>query len=883
MRSSRPWRAHVAAEEVVMADTRSPRRGAAPRRRPDPRRPRQRGTPDILTVGRLLTRPLVSGVVLLLLATGAFPGGIPLPDTLLEVRAASVRALGLHGTTLALLIAGAAVLLLLGDRGPGVRGLLWRRRRHVLGASVMLAFSAGLLGLWRPELTLDGIQLATVSAGGALGRSFMGWPSALGWLLTLPAGFALLWPRTSARLVRVTPRAGAGAARSVWRLRLDRHAWRGLCALGRGISRLPTLLTALVTSLQPRMPSEQRPRERPTSTITELAGPPEPTLLAVPHARAPSIEELTPHDEEEVEGSATQIQMDMERPANEWRHSGDGWQLPPLSLLQVGADPAHSATDNARRAELIVETLASFGVDASVVQVNEGPTVTQFGVEPGWDVRTRAVPERDAQGQPALDPSGQPRMRNVETARTRIRVSRITALQNDLALALAAPSLRIEAPVPGKPIVGIEVPNHSAAVVSLRSVLESPSFAKARTRSALPVALGVGVSGEPVVADLATMPHLLIAGATGSGKSVCLSGIITSLLMNYSPQELRLVLVDPKRVELTPFAEVPHLAFSEIVVDMDRVVGTLQAVINEMESRYRRFAQSGVRNVARYNEQNPARMLPYWVVVVDELADLMMAAPFQVEAQLVRLAQLARATGIHLVVATQRPSVDVITGLIKANFPTRIAFAVASQVDSRTVLDHGGAEKLLGRGDMLFQAPDAQKPTRLQGVYVADAEIEAVADFWTADRFASLAPEKHDGLLREAERQLTEETETVGPGGASEEDDPMLARATALLREHERVSTSLLQRKLRIGYPRAARLMDDLEQRGLVASAEAGGSSRAVLLTSRENTSPSVGAEPAPTAPPARTRATDAEQKQPPARSGPDPRYPAFPRPFDED
>ena len=862
-----------------MADTRRPRSGAAPRR-PAGRRPRQGATPDILSVGRLVVRPQVAGAVILVLAAVALPGVIALPGRLLDARAEVLGVLGLHQATLALLAALASAVLLLGARGPGLAGLLWRRRRHVLGAAALLAFSWGLLGMWRPLLTLDGVDLEAASAGGAFGRSLTTWPRLLPWLLTLPVGFALLWPRTATRLARRAPGAARAGARAVWRWRLDRRAWRGARSVAGGIFRVPALLRAVVVALQPGRLGGQRPQAAPPSSIGELAGPPDPTLLSAPRAEAPAVEDPAPAREEAPpQARPTQIEMDLERPAREWRHSGDGWQLPPLSLLEDAARAENSQSDNARRAELIVETLASFGVDASVAQVNEGPTVTQFGVEPGWDVRTRTVQERDAQGQPVLDESGAPRTRTVETSRTRIRVSRITALQNDLALALAAPSLRIEAPVPGKPIVGIEVPNHAAGVVSLRSVLESPAFQKARTRSALPVALGVGVSGEPVVADLATMPHLLIAGATGSGKSVCLSGIITSLLMNYSPQELRVVLVDPKRVELTPFADVPHLAFSEIVVDMDRVVGTLQAVINEMESRYRRFAQAGVRNVARYNEQNAARALPYWVVVVDELADLMMAAPFQVEAQLVRLAQLARATGIHLVVATQRPSVDVITGLIKANFPTRIAFAVASQVDSRTVLDQGGAEKLLGRGDMLFHASDAQKPTRLQGVFVADTEIEAVAGFWTSERFTALAPEKHDDLLHEAERQLAEEPENGAPGGQAEEDDPMLARATELLRDHQRVSTSLLQRKLRIGYPRAARLMDELEQRGLVSAADAGGSSRTVLLDVADGPAaaePAAAPRPAPQPGP-EPEAAERSAGRPPGA------YPAFPRPFDED
>jgi S-DNA-T family DNA segregation ATPase FtsK/SpoIIIE len=444
-------------------------------------------------------------------------------------------------------------------------------------------------------------------------------------------------------------------------------------------------------------------------------------------------------------------------------------------------------------------------------------------------VKTKNVTERDASGTIIVDGEGQPRTNEVEVSRTRIRVNRITALQNDLALALAAPALRIEAPVPGKAMVGIEVPNGSTSVVALRSIMESPTYQTFAKTAALPLALGAGVSGEPVMADLAKMPHLLIAGATGSGKSVCLNTIITSLLMNYSPEQLRFVMVDPKRVELTGFGPIPHLAFSEIVVEMDRVVGTLQAVINEMESRYRRFAQAGVRNIERYNEKAGGRGLPYWVVVIDELADLMLAAPYQVEHQLVRLAQLARATGIHLIVATQRPSVDVITGLIKANFPTRIAFAVTSMVDSRTILDQGGAEKLLGKGDMLYVPPEAQKPKRVQGVYVSDDEIEAVVKFWTAGRFEKLKPEKFDAALEAALEQATH----LAPDGSTPEaagDDPMLDKAIEVAKESRTLSTSMLQRKLGIGYPRAARVMDLLEERGVVGPAEPGGKSRDVLL-----------------------------------------------------
>jgi S-DNA-T family DNA segregation ATPase FtsK/SpoIIIE len=324
------------------------------------------------------------------------------------------------------------------------------------------------------------------------------------------------------------------------------------------------------------------------------------------------------------------------------------------------------------------------------------------------------------------------------------------------------------------------------------------------------------------------MPHLLIAGATGSGKSVCMNSIIAGFMMNATPDEVRFVMIDPKRVELTAYAKIPHLAFSEVIVDMDKVVGTLQAVVSEMEARYKKFAEMGVRNIDGYNRHpRVVKRMPYWVVIIDELADLMMAAPFEVEKLLCRLAQLARATGIHLVVATQRPSVDVITGLIKANFPTRIAFAVTSQTDSRTILDGGGAEKLLGRGDMLFLPTDASKPIRIQGVYMSDPEVERLVEFWTDDRFKALAPETADDLLREAliERFGSEEEALIA------EDDPDLVKAKDLASRHQHVSPSLLQRRLRIGYLKAARLIELLEEEGVVGPREEGESRRVLVAT----------------------------------------------------
>ncbi len=768
--------------------------------------------------------------MLVVLAAAALPFLLPLAGIIADARDELVRLLGLHVFTLVVVLASAGLLIAF-RRGE------WavRRRRHLLGSLSLLGFLAGLLGRWHPDRLVGDTDLGVQSAGGELGQALASWPAGVGvWALLGVLGFTLLWPKSAAALLRAMPGFIGRSLRWLWEQRLDRYALRGLVIAATPIARL----------MRPKrdLDPEFGRIDGSAETLANVTGPATPELAAaVDQAVTEEDEEPEPAEQpapmEEVdERPAAQIPMDMETPADELRHASDGWQLPPTSVLAEAPTGEARTIDNERRAELIVDTLASFGVDASVVQINEGPTVTQFGVEPGWDVKTRMVTERDATGRAILGTDGNARQREVEVSRTRIRVNRITALQNDLALALAAPALRIEAPVPGKPMVGIEVPNHDTTTVTMRGIMETPEYQKQLKKLALPIALGAGVSGTPVIADLARMPHVLIAGATGSGKSVCLNAIISGLLMHMSPEQLRFVMIDPKRVELADFAAVPHLAFSRIVVEMDQVVGTLQAVINEMESRYRKFAKSGVRNIKTYNDKYGARSpMPYWVVVIDELADLMIAAPYQVEQQLVRLAQLARATGIHLVVATQRPSVDVITGLIKANFPTRIGFAVASSVDSRTILDQGGAEKLLGRGDMLYVPPDEQKSKRVQGVFVSDEEIRSLVDFWTADRFASLQPEKFDDLLLEAEREL----EDMEVDGQESEDDPLVSQAIELAKQHATLSTSLLQRKLRIGYPRAARTMDVLEERGIVGESD-GTSSREVLIahTSEEPETP---------------------------------------------
>ncbi|MGD2064929.1 MAG: DNA translocase FtsK [Dehalococcoidia bacterium] len=480
-----------------------------------------------------------------------------------------------------------------------------------------------------------------------------------------------------------------------------------------------------------------------------------------------------------------------------------GWQLPPIDILDKPAEVTLDRADIDQRARLIEEALASYGVEAKVVQVNIGPTVTQFGVEPGWDRKFKEVREKGK--------NGSYETKVEEVARTRVRVDRITSLGNDLALALAASSIRFEAPVPGASVVGIEVPNTVFGSVALRGAIESTAFQKIRARSQLAIALGKGAGGEAMASDLSRMPHLLIAGATGSGKTVCLNSIICCLLLHNSPDDVRLIMVDPKRVELVNFNSVPHL-LAPVVVDADKAIKALRWLSQEMDNRYRQFAKAGARNIEGYNkDRTPGEALPYLVLIIDELADLMLTAFDEVEHALCRLAQLARATGIHLVVATQRPSVDVITGLIKANFPTRISFAVTSHVDSRTILDMVGAEKLLGRGDMLYMPTEASKPKRLQGSFVSDTEIDRLVYFWGNQRQVEMSFVDFDEV---ADRPLG--------GQITAPPDPLLEDAKRLAQEYKHISTSFLQRRLRIGYPRAARIMETLQQAGLMESAQPG-------------------------------------------------------------
>ena len=479
------------------------------------------------------------------------------------------------------------------------------------------------------------------------------------------------------------------------------------------------------------------------------------------------------------------------------------WAKPPTDLLEDAPESAISEQDIRETAETIVRTLTEYGVEVSIGQVRPGPTVTMYGLTPGWVRRTKQVKEKDEEGNQIV--------RQEETNRTRVKVDSILSREKDLALALKTPSIRIETPVMGTSQVGIEVPNPNPSMVAERMVMESADFKRLRAKAALPVALGKGSGGETEVIDLAKMPHLLIAGSTGSGKSVCLNAIISCLIMEKSPEEMRLLLIDPKRVELTPYNGIPHL-LSPVVVETDKVVGLLKGLIQEMMDRYRKFESVGARNIEIYNQKVPER-IPYIVVAVDELADLMMTAAFDVEQSLCRLAQMGRATGIHLVIATQRPSVDVVTGLIKANFPSRVAFAVSSQIDSRTILDTGGADKLLGRGDMLYLPVDASTPRRIQNVFISDREIERLVTFWRSTPRGPRMP-LHLRVVREEEngREAADEDS----GGGKPEEDLLMDKAIELGRSYSKLSTSLLQRRLRIGYPRAARLKDELEDRGII-------------------------------------------------------------------
>ncbi|KUK83696.1 MAG: DNA segregation ATPase FtsK/SpoIIIE, partial [Pelotomaculum thermopropionicum] len=463
------------------------------------------------------------------------------------------------------------------------------------------------------------------------------------------------------------------------------------------------------------------------------------------------------------------------------------YKLPSLSILSrpYRVKNVRFNKDISENIRILEETMESFGVKVKVIQVSRGPAITRYEIQP---------------------PSG-------------VKVSRIVSLADDIALSMAAPGVRIEAPIPGKAAVGIEVPNREISKVHLRELLETQEFTGSGSK--LTVALGKDIAGNPVVADLAKMHHLLIAGATGSGKSVCLNTLIASILFKAGPDEVKFLIIDPKMVELTTYNGIPHLT-SPVITDPKKAAAALRWAVREMESRYELFAAAGVRDIGRYNrllkkkEKDGSRQMPLIVIIIDELADLMIIAPADVEDAVCRLAQMARAAGIHLVVATQRPSVDVITGLIKANIPSRVSFAVSSQIDSRTILDVAGAEKLLGKGDMLFYPVSASKPVRVQGAFLSDREVEDLVNYLKKQA----EPVYYDKILAEN----TREQECL------EMEDELLPRAVHILIEAGHASISMLQRRLHIGYARAARLIDIMEKKGIVGGYE-GSKPRAVLMT----------------------------------------------------
>jgi len=497
--------------------------------------------------------------------------------------------------------------------------------------------------------------------------------------------------------------------------------------------------------------------------------------IATDHAKQQAIQQINKKDAELLSDKLVANPL------------GSGiWEYPPLALLSEDPGKKADRGDINKIASLIEKTLQSFGVQARVAEVNLGPAVTQYALEIALGTK----------------------------------VSKITSLANDLALATEAPTgqIRIEAPIPGRNLVGIEIPNRSLEVVTLRTMLASTAMQKSKSK--LAVSMGLDVSGAPIIADISKMPHVLIAGTTGSGKSVLINSIITSILFRASPQEVKLILVDPKRVELTSYNNIPHL-LTPVIVEVDKILSALKWATGEMDRRYKIFAERGVRNIDAYNELSGFQAMPYIVIIIDELADLMMFAPVEVEDAIARLAQMARAVGIHLVIATQRPSVNVITGLIKANVPCRIAFNVSSMIDSRVILDTPGAEKLLGRGDMLYVPPEQAKPTRIQGAYVSDKEVKKLVEFLKSKNVP----------VEYTEEILSQPVSSKKGGGSAGGDgrDPDFEQAVRIVCQFKQASSSFLQRKMAIGYAKAARLIDQLEEAGVVGQAE-GSKPRDVLV-----------------------------------------------------
>jgi S-DNA-T family DNA segregation ATPase FtsK/SpoIIIE len=627
----------------------------------------------------------------------------------------------------------------------------------------------GLLSLWHPPYGL----LEETGLSGHWGRIFGGEPLALG----IPKAALAFWliPFVVAPAWAMAAHKRSAAAMGRTGLAIIHSAEAGVGVLagrarGNGHAAEPVVEAAL--------------QEAPEKKISGL------------------LDKLKRKEKAEPQKEAVEKESSQPRPVKR-----TGWRLPKTDMLAIGESQPMSRAALNDMSQTIETTLADHGVEVSVQDVKVGPRVIQFGLVPGWVKKTKEL-----RGTRTSEPVTQVDM-------SRVKVHSILAREQDLALALKTSDLRLQAPVPGEALVGIEVPNPNPNRVYLRAVAESTPFKKISARGGLPLALGQGTGGEPVAEDLAELPHLLIAGATGSGKSVCINTIITSLIMAKGPDRLRMIMVDPKRVELTPFNGLPHLVVP-VIVDSDRVMPILGAIMREMFRRYRVFEEAGVRNLAGYNQKAKDPM-PFLLLIVDELADLMMTSGYEVEQALVRLAQLGRATGIHLILCTQRPSVNVVTGLLKANIAARIAFAVASQVDSRVILDEAGADRLLGKGDMLFISAQSPKARRVQGTWVTDEEIDAVVKFWK---------EQEGPTLPEIKMEEPEAEEGQSSGDLVD-DEALLDKARELLEKYKHVSPGLLQRRLQIGYQKALQLVETLETEGFIAAGEPG---KARSLVKRE-------------------------------------------------
>ena len=509
-------------------------------------------------------------------------------------------------------------------------------------------------------------------------------------------------------------------------------------------------------------------------------------------------------------------------PVKQLSENTKSYNLPSIDLLDDLKEISISESEIHATAQKIQNTLHQYDVDVEIGQVRPGPVVTLYGLKPGWITKTKKEKQFDSDGNVMTDENGRQIMKEVES-KNRVRVDSIISREKDLSLALKTPSIRIETPVLGESLVGIEVPNPNPGLIGIKSLIKDSSFKNLLLqKDSLPIALGKGSGGDNITIDLTKMPHLLIAGATGSGKSVCMNAVVSSLIYSRSPDQLRLLLVDPKRVELTQYNGIPHMV-TPVIVELDAVVKVFRGIINEMFKRYKLLESHSVRNISELNKKF-SNALPYLVIVIDELADLMMTSGIEIERSICRLAQLGRATGIHLVIATQRPSVDVVTGLIKSNFPSRVSFSVSSSIDSRTILDTTGAEKLLGKGDMLYLPIDASLPFRLQGCFINDSEISKLVNFWRNNSF----------MNSQYEINVFDDLNQINESTSSDDSDPnkdsLYNDAVGLAKSTKKLSISFLQRKLRIGYPRAARLMDELEEEGIVGPMQNSIKSRDVII-----------------------------------------------------